>query len=192
MLTVRRPARERIDAFLAAQAVSPFSYAPVGGTRAGACPPGFNVDHHRIRLGAGEAAFTRAAGALRRWAMFELGWVTLCWPSAFIAAGQTVGVLVPLYGLWSLNACRIVYSFESADEVRRFGFAYGTLADHMESGEERFSVEWRRDDDSVWYDLLAYSRPRHPLARIALPLSRALQRRFARDSLQAMLRASQG
>ena len=107
-------------------------------------------------------------------------------------AGQTVGVLVPLYGLWSLNACRIVYTFESADEVRRFGFAYGTLADHMESGEERFSVEWRRDDDSVWYDLLAYSRPRHPLARIALPLSRALQRRFARDSLQAMRRASQG
>ena len=60
MLTVRRPARERIDAFLAAQAMDAFSYAPVGGTRAGACPPGFNVDHHRIRLGAGEAAFTHA------------------------------------------------------------------------------------------------------------------------------------
>jgi len=76
--------------------------------------------------------------------------------------------------------------------VKRFGFAYGTLADHMESGEERFTVEWRRDDDSVWYDLLAFSRPRHPLARLGLRLSRALQRRFARDSLRAMARASQG
>jgi uncharacterized protein (UPF0548 family) len=25
--------------------------------------------------------------------------------------------------------------------VRRFGFAYGTLPDHVESGEERFTVE---------------------------------------------------
>ena len=124
--------------------------------------------------------------------MFDLAWVTLCWPAAPIEAGQTVAVLVPLYGLWSLNACRIAYPFESADAVRQFGFAYGTLADHMESGEERFTVEWRRDDDSVWYDLFACSRPRHPLARLARPLSRALQRRFARDSLQAMLRASQG
>src|SRR6267142_4413958 len=189
MLTVRRPAREQIDAFLAAQAVGPFSYAPVGGTRAASFPPGFNVDHHRIRLGAGEAAFVRAVAALRRWAMFDLEWVTLCWPSSPIIAGQTVGVLVPLYGLWSLNACRFVYTFETTDDARRIGFAYGTLADHMESGEERFTVEWRRDDDSVWYDLFAFSRPRHPLARLARPAGRALQRRFARDSLRAMARA---
>jgi uncharacterized protein (UPF0548 family) len=61
----------------------------------------------------------------------------------------------------------------------------------MESGEERFSVEWRRDDDSVWYDILAFSRPRHLLARLAMPLSRSLQRRFARDSLEAMRRTIQ-
>jgi len=65
----------------------------------------------------------------------------------------------------------------------------GTLADHVESGEERFSVEWRRQDGSVWYDLLAFSRPRHPLAKLGTPMGRALQRRFARDSLQAMARA---
>jgi len=192
MLTLRRPTGDQIGAFLAAQAVGPFSYAAVGGTRAGACPPGFNVDHNRIQLGSGEAVFVRAVAALQRWAMFDLEWVTLCWPSAPITVGQTVGVLVPLYGLWSLNACRIVYTFETTDDVRRVGFAYGTLADHMASGEERFTVEWRSDDDSVWYDLFACSRPRHPLARLALPLSRALQRRFARNSLQAMRRASTG
>jgi uncharacterized protein (UPF0548 family) len=59
----------------------------------------------------------------------------------------------------------------------------------MESGEERFTIEWRREDDSVWYDLLAFSRPRHRLARSGAPLSRRLQRRFARDSLHAMMRA---
>lgn len=193
MLTVRRPTRAQIDAFLAARTGEPLSYAYAGATRAGA-PASFNIDHNRIRLGAGEAAFSRAAAAITRWAMFDIARVTLCWPSAPIAAGQIVGVLVPLYGLWSLNPCRIVYTIDidSHADVRRFGFAYGTIGDHMAMGEERFSVEWRRDDDSVSYDLYAFSRPRHPLARLGLPLGRALQRRFARDSLQAMVRASRG
>jgi len=82
MLTLRRPTGDQIGAFLAAQAVGPFSYAAVGGTRAGACPPRFNVDHNRIQLGSGEAVFVRAVAALQRWAMFDLEWVTLCWPSA--------------------------------------------------------------------------------------------------------------
>jgi uncharacterized protein (UPF0548 family) len=192
MLLVRRPTRAQIDAFLGDQSATAFSYAHVGATRSSRPPSGFNIDHNRVRIGTGEAAFTLAVAALRRWAMFDIGWVTLCWPSAPIETGRTVGVLVSLYGLWSLNACRVVYTTVDDDEdVRRFGFAYGTLADHMESGEERFTIEWRRDDDSVWYDLFAVSRPHHPLAWLGLPLSRALQRRFARESLRAMTRASQ-
>lgn len=50
--------------------------------------------------------------------------------------------------------------------IARFGFAYGTLPGHVESGEERFQIEWHRSDDSVWYDILAFSRPNHPLARL--------------------------
>jgi uncharacterized protein (UPF0548 family) len=73
--------------------------------------------------------------------------------------------------------------------VKRFGFAYGTLAEHAESGEERFTVEWDRDEDTVWYDILAFSRPRNSLARLGYPLSRLLQKRFAKDSKAAMLEA---
>ena len=43
--------------------------------------------------------------------------------------------------------------------MKRFGFAYGTLREHAESGEERFTVEWSRDDDRVWYDILAFFAP---------------------------------
>ena len=85
-----------------------------------------------------------------------------------------------------LNACRIVYV---RDEPRRFSFAYGTLPDHIESGEERFTLEWQ-EDDSVWYDILAFSRPNHFLARLGYPIVRRLQRRFARDSATAMKRAA--
>jgi uncharacterized protein (UPF0548 family) len=73
--------------------------------------------------------------------------------------------------------------------VKRYGFAYGTLEEHMERGEERFSVEWNRVDDSVWYDLYAFSKPRHRLAQIGYPLSRILQKRFARQSKLAMVEA---
>lgn len=118
--------------------------------------------------------------------MFDLGWVRLLWPDAPIEAGTTVAVLARHYGFWSLNASRIVYMIDEDDQIRRYGFAYGTLADHGECGEERFSVEWRLEDDSVWYDLFAFSRPAHLLSKVGYPLARTLQKRFARDSKRAM------
>jgi uncharacterized protein (UPF0548 family) len=189
MLSVRRPSDAEIDAFLRSQKCAPFSYAPVGAT-AGVPPTGYNIDHNRAQLGSGGAVFERAAAAVRRWEMFNVGWVSLCWPHTPIEIGREVAILVRLYGLWSMNASRIVYVVDENADVRRFGLAYGTLPDHMETGEERFTVEWRRDDDSVWYDIIAFSRPRHPLARIGHPLSRALQKRFAHDSLDAMRRGT--
>jgi uncharacterized protein (UPF0548 family) len=189
VLSVRRPSDAEIDAFLQSQKNASFSYSSVG-TTAGVMPSGYNVDRNRVQLGSGEAVFERAVAAMRRWEMFNIGWVSLCWPRTPIDIGREVAILIPLYELWSLNACRIVYVVDEDTDVRRFGFAYGTLADHMETGEERFTVEWRRADDSVWYGILAFSRPRHPLARLGDPLSRKLQKRFALDSLEAMRRAT--
>src|SRR5439155_27229575 len=114
---------------------------------------GYTIDHNRALLGHGASVFERACGALRRWEMFNLGWVQLCWPSTPIALGATVGVLVHVLRLWSLNACRVVYTLDDEGEVKLFGFAYGTLPDHAERGEERFSIQWERRNDSVWYDL---------------------------------------
>jgi uncharacterized protein (UPF0548 family) len=85
-----------------------------------------------------------------------------------------------------LNAARIVYVIDEPDQ---FGFAYGTLAEHGESGEERFSVEFDRKTGDVTYDLYAFSRPNHILAKIGYPFSRMLQKRFAAESKLAMLRS---
>jgi uncharacterized protein (UPF0548 family) len=87
--------------------------------------------------------------------------------------------------VWWLNAARIVYVI---DEPRWFGFAYGTLPGHVERGEERFSVEWL-DDDTVWYDLMAFSRPHYWGARLVKPLARRLQRRFVGLSKAEMCKA---
>src|SRR5262249_42824659 len=105
-----------------------------------------------------------------------------------IQEGNVVAMLARVFCVWWLNACRIVYVFDESEPVRRFGFAYGTLPGHVERGEERFSVEWLADD-TVWYDLRAFSRPRYWLTRLGYPLARRVQRRFARDSLAAMREA---
>lgn len=148
------------------------------------------VDHNRAPLGAGAADFARAVQALRAWRMFDFGWCRVYPPEAPAAVGTTVAVVARHFGFWSANASRVVYALdEEHDGVRRVGFAYGTLPGHGARGEERFLVEWRRSDDRVWYDLYAFSRPGHPLARLGRPLARALQRRFARDSKRAMAAA---
>ena len=73
--------------------------------------------------------------------------------------------------------------------MKRFGFGYGTLPGHGERGEERFSVEWSRENNTVHYDVFAFSRPKHPLAWLGYPFARMLQKRFARDSKKMMLEA---
>ena len=152
-------------------------------------PQGYTVDHHRGCLGTGHATFLAGCAALRRWQMFNLGWVSVQPPHTPIAEGQVVAVLAHVFGCWFLNACRIVYIREEAGLIETFGFAYGTLYDHMAQGEERFTIEWNHADDCVWYDLFAFSKPRHILFRLGYPIARRVQRRFARDSLAAMLQA---
>jgi uncharacterized protein (UPF0548 family) len=91
--------------------------------------------------------------------------------------------------MWFLNACRVIEVIDESDKAERFGFAYGTLPDHVAMGEERFLVEWDRANDDVWYDILAFSRPRHLLARLGAPYLRRVQERFGRDSAAAMREA---
>ena len=71
MLTLRRPSDAEISDFLRRSDGGAFSYSSVGGTQS-TPPAGFNVDHHRIRLGAGEATFARASAAVRRFARDSL------------------------------------------------------------------------------------------------------------------------
>src|ERR1700677_368915 len=181
MLFLRRPTTEAVSAFLTSQARLGFSYSAVGAT-ASTPPAGFNLDHTRIKVGEGEKAFDTAKAALEHWQHFRLGWVEACPGDTPIKEGQVVAMLARSFGIWWLNACRIISVINEDGPVKRFGFAYGTLPGHVESGEERFLVEWDRADNCVWYDILAFSRPRHFLARLGYPWVRRVQKRFGRES----------
>jgi uncharacterized protein (UPF0548 family) len=184
------PSEEQVRRFIAEQKGSRFSYLEVGAS-SGDIPSRYNVDRNRIRLGKGEVTWHRAVAAVRGWQMFDIPWVRLYWPNAPMQVGTDVAVSVHHFGFYSLNACRIVYIIDEDGSTKRFGFAYGTLWEHAESGEERFAVEWRRDKDEIWYDLLAFSRPRNMAVRFAYPLSRKLRGSFAKSSKLAMLRATE-
>jgi len=189
MFFVRRPSDERIREILESESLRPFSYPEIGATRDRA-PGGYPLNHHRDPVGHGEQTFRRAVEAVRAWAMYDMPWTTLCWPDRPIEPGLVVGVLVWHFGFWSLNPCRVVYVIDEADEfTERFGFAFGTLPGHGESGEERFTVEWRRADDSVWFEIYTFARGHHPLVRATEPLLRRVQFRFGRESVAAMRRA---
>jgi uncharacterized protein (UPF0548 family) len=192
MFLLHRPTEGEMRRFVAEREGAAFTYPEVGASRGTTAPPGYRPNHARTLLGHGAETYRRAQAALRRWAMYDMEWVRVLWPDTPQEPGRTVGNLVRHFGFWSLHACRVAYVLDEDGPVRRVGFGYGTVADHAERGEERFSVEWSRDDDSVHYELFSFSRPAAPLARLGSPVARALQVRFARDSLRAMEAAVRG
>jgi uncharacterized protein (UPF0548 family) len=188
MLSLQKPSAESIRSFLSEQSNLDFTYSAVGAT-AGIPPTGYVVDHTRIKLGDGKNVYDAAKRAFGRWDQFHLGWLEAGPQETPIKKGDVVAVVAHVIGLWWLNACKIICVVDEVGEVSRFGFAYGTLPDHAGTGEERFLVEWDQSDNSVWYDILAFSRPNQFLTRIGYPLVRLTQKRFGRESSAAMQRA---
>lgn len=184
MWTFTRPTAEAIQAHRDGQRSLEVNYPGVGLTRDDRpAPAGYDHDRNRQELGRGEMVFMVAREAIRRWEMFPPPLAKVLPEGIPIVEGEVAGVVMRVFGLHFLCAARIVYVI---DEPRRFGFAYGTLPGHVERGEERFLVEWL-PDDTVVYTLVAFSRPRYWMARIAKPIARMLQRAFVRRSKARML-----
>jgi uncharacterized protein (UPF0548 family) len=186
MFLLYPPNAAQIKRFLKARESDVFSYPEVGASRDEPYPPGYDVDHNRVLLGRGKDDFDRAVSAIKAWKMFDVPGLKLFEPDTQIEPGRNVALLARHLGFYSLNSCRIVYVI---DEVYRFGFAYGTLKEHLEVGEERFAVEHHRASGEVWYDILAFSSPGHFLVKLGYPYGRYKQRQFAIESKAAMQRA---
>lgn len=177
---------QEVERFVAASRDLPLSYEPIGLAKGGAA--GFQIDEQVAVVGAGEAAFARATAALIEWRHFELGWLEVFPGRGPIDPGTVVAVSVRHLGFWSLNGCRVTYAIGSPGDTT-FGFAYGTLGNHAETGEELFQVSFRPDTGEVSYLIRAASKPRAALARLGYPFVRLLQARFRRDSARAVQRA---
>ena len=188
MFLPRRPSDEAIDRFLRGSQDLPLSYGPIGIVSDKARRASLDVT--TVVIGRGRADFERARAALLAWKQFDIGWVETFPRDAPVAMGTVVAILIRHLGFWSLNGCRVVYSVGRPDGDTWFGFAYGTLTNHAESGEELFEVFIEPTTQNVVYRIHAASWPQAMLARLGRPIVRSLQARFRRHSAAAMRRAT--
>ena len=166
---------------LRSQVSGTLTYDEVGATRDG-MPKGYRHDRRVAVLGQGDGVFERAADGLRRWEAHRGAGMLLRPDVPELREGATVVQAVTLPVVSAIAACRIVYVVDEADA---FGFAYGTLPAHPEQGEEAFTVH-RDGNGVVTFVITAFSRPRHPLARIGGPLTRRIQLHTTQRYLDAL------
>jgi uncharacterized protein (UPF0548 family) len=157
----------------------PLSYDEVGATAGRPLPTGYRHDEAAVELGRDAKVWASAQEALRTWQGHRFAEATITPAEAPLAVGVVVVATVRIGLIYVMAPCRIVYTTALDD---RFGFAYGTLEGHPEQGEEAFHVA-RRADGTVWFEIVAFSRPAAPLARLGGPVARAIQTRTTRRYL---------
>lgn len=194
VVLLNKPDPKSIDEFIASLSEKSFSYEEVGNTarmndHRHALVKNYRIAHFRFPLGHGAETYERAKRALRQWKSFDLKWVHFCWPEFEPKPGLDMAIMGHNLGLWMINAVRVVEVYEEVAPVHRYGFIMGTLPDHMIVGEERMQVEWHPEDDTVWYELLSFSRKRRWLSKFGAFHVHRMQRRFALESGQAMNKA---
>jgi len=183
------PDDAEIRATLEGLADADFTYPHVGATRDDPTsgPPGFHLDRYGAELGRGRGTFARAAAALKRLANYPPSFTRVVRLPGELAEGALFATVARHLGFASVHPCRVIYTIDAPDA---FGFGFGTLPGHAESGEERFLVTI--DDDVVRYDVRAFSRPTGLLPRLGAPITRRYQVRFQRETLDAMRRHAGG
>jgi uncharacterized protein (UPF0548 family) len=160
------------------------TYEDIGATLTGTSPDVFHHDRYEAVLGTGPLDFRRAVTGLKSWEAHRLPGMRVFPTNEEIRTGATVIVTfgTPLVALAA--PCRIVSVI--ADQTR-WGFAYGTLPGHPEQGEEAFVVSIS-PDQSVHFEITAFSRPGDPLVRLSGPVGRGIQRAGTAGYLRALKR----
>lgn len=186
-ISPRFPSPNSLDSWLLLRKKEAHSYPEVGASAHLEFPQGYDHDRNEVRIGQGREDFERGIEALQNWKMFPAPWTKVLPSPIEFEEGKEVAVMFRLFGLWWWNSCRIVYVI---DEPNKKGFAYGTLLNHVEKGEEIFFVEMDADG-SVWYRVQAFSQPNFILTKIFKPIARMYQRKFIKGSKAGMVEAVQ-
>jgi uncharacterized protein (UPF0548 family) len=177
---------DRMSAPQGAPRTAAFSYPEVGATRLGPLPEGYHHLHHRTRIGRGRAVFHAAGAAVTTWRLHRASGARIRADSAWARPGATVEVSLGVGPVRISARCEVVWTVYEPD---RTGFAYGTLPGHPERGEESFVVDLR-EDGSVWFTVMAFSRPGRWYTRAGGPFVRLLQRAYARRLGRTLRRAA--
>lgn len=163
---------------LADLASLPLTYPEVGAT-AGTLPAGYTQVRMSRRIGSGRERFGEAAETVMRYGMLRGAGLRISATTEVAQVGSDVlGRLGPF-----LAPCRVVYV---VNEANRRGFAYGSLPGHAVAGEEMFGVHYDAADDSVYSEVVAFSRPATWWSGLGAPILRVAQQIVTRRYLNAV------
>lgn len=187
------PSQIVLDQFLTKMQNAPFSYSEIGHTKMGndlnikntindLALSNYTIDYNHAYIGEGTEVWGKARLFLKQWKHFPPSFTKIYSNTKSIKEGTIVAVMIKILGLWCCNSAKIVYVI---DQPNCFGFAYGTLLEHAEKGEEAFWIS-RDATGKITYHLKAFSKPKFWAAKLAYPLTRKYQRKFAKESLQQM------
>jgi uncharacterized protein (UPF0548 family) len=160
------------------------TYEHVGATLTGGSPEGFRHDRYEADMGRGQQDYLLAVQGLRTWKAHRLRGVRIFPAAQEVEVGATVVVTLGTPVLALAAPCRIIGVI---DEPTRWGFAYGTLPGHPEQGEEAFVVS-TSPDETVRFDIVAFSRPGDSVVRLSGPVGRGIQKVGTRGYLRALRR----
>lgn len=184
MILALKPPPSHIEGLLFRLRDKQLTYGEVGETRASVLPRGYHHERAAVTLGLGEAAWATAKDAVATWQAHRHAGLDIFPADSALVEGTVVVAAARLGPARLLLPCRIVYN---TNEPRRFGFAYGTLPGHPESGEESFHVIWD-DQDKVTFEVVAFSRPGDFAAKMAGPIARVVQSKTTRRYLEGARR----
>ena len=186
MKSLFKPSSAAITAWLSSlQTRKPtFDIGSEGATR------GHFKDRFCIQLGSGQDCYQKACQGLAEWKMFPGSMATLTPAAPAVEEGTGLAVTFRAGPLWTTNPCRIVSVVnEKSTSGESFSIAYATLPGHVEQGWEQFRVAMDYEDNTVWYEINVYSRPKWWPVWLVLPYARHQQKKFRRLSGEAMLEA---
>ncbi len=96
----------------------------------------------------------------------------------FVGPGMTLRVHGRVASMRADAELRVI---SVTEEKRRVGFVLGTVGGSVVSGEESFDIEWREDNDEVWFTVRAFDAPNSLLYRLVPALvKRRRKELFAR------------
>ncbi len=170
--------------------MSHLSYQPVGATLPNtklSVPSNFRINHARRSIGQGPQCFENGRKAIFGKRMVDLDWMNL---DGDVETNSQMLMRAKIWGTkWQLPLQVIEVYDTSIGQKRIAGFSYGTRSGHMLRGEERFCVEWDMTSNDVVYEIYSFCRPHRLLAYLGWPFIVLLQKRFLKQSLDAMERA---
>lgn len=183
MFFVSLPSDDQVRALLRKRADAPCTHRDVGLSEREleVAPKGFVLDRYGTELGEGRDLFERASAVLARFGNYPSSFTRVVRAEGELEVGHLFATVAKHLGFASMHPCRVLYV---AREESRFGFGFGTLPGHAESGEERFMV--RLDGTRVRYEVQAFSRPHGVFGQLGAPVGRRYQLRFQHETLAAM------